>query len=129
MSFSEHYGISSDATGLIKTTYFSFTTFSTVGFGDFAPQTDSERIMCSFALLFGVAIFSYIMGEFTSMLEKIKTINKDKHEEIDEELSKFFGVLKSFNQNEPIDKGIQEEIHDFFSYKEEHDRNSAFQLE
>ena len=41
--------------------YYSFTSLSTVGFGDFHPQDNSERIFCIFILLFGVAIFSVIM--------------------------------------------------------------------
>ena len=39
--------------------YFTFTSLSTVGFGDFYPVADEERIFCSFLLLFGVAIFAY----------------------------------------------------------------------
>ena len=42
--------------------YFTFTSLSTVGFGDYYPITDFERIFCSFLLLFGVATFSYTMS-------------------------------------------------------------------
>jgi len=42
--------------------YFSFTSLTTVGFGDFNPRSNVERLFISFGLLFGVAIFSYIMG-------------------------------------------------------------------
>jgi len=45
-------------------TYFFFTSLATVGFGDFTPKGDLERMIITFVLLFGVAIFSYIMGEF-----------------------------------------------------------------
>ena len=44
--------------------YFSFTSLTTVGFGDFHPKSNFERIFIAFGLMFGVAIFSYIMGEF-----------------------------------------------------------------
>lgn len=39
--------------------YFSFTTLSTVGFGDLYPVSDIERLSGAFVLLFGVATFSY----------------------------------------------------------------------
>jgi hypothetical protein len=81
------YEISPDYKGLIKTTYFSFTTFSTVGFGDYHPKSDFERIICTFALLFGVAIFSYVMGNFTDMLNKIKRFNMDQMVQTEQELS------------------------------------------
>ena len=48
--------------------YFSFTSLSTVGFGDLHPKSDAERLLCCFVLLFGVAIFSYIMGNFITIL-------------------------------------------------------------
>jgi hypothetical protein len=49
--------------------YFSFTSLTTVGFGDFHPKSDFERIFIAFGLMFGVAIFSYIMGEFIQMFD------------------------------------------------------------
>lgn len=48
--------------------YYAFTSLSTVGFGDFSPRSDFERILCAIILLFGVAIFSYIMGNFIGIL-------------------------------------------------------------
>jgi hypothetical protein len=50
--------------------YFSFTSLTTVGFGDFHPQSDSERIFIAAGLLFGVAIFSYIVGELIEVIQK-----------------------------------------------------------
>jgi hypothetical protein len=49
-------------------TYFAFTSLSTVGFGDYHPRSNSERLLCGFILLFGVAIFSYCMGNFIGIL-------------------------------------------------------------
>jgi hypothetical protein len=62
----------SDIRNAIIVVYYAFTSLSTVGFGDFNPRSDSERLVCSFILLFGVAIFSYIMGEFITMITNIK---------------------------------------------------------
>ena len=39
-----------------------FTSLSTVGFGDYHPRSDLERLLCSAILIFGVSIFSYVMG-------------------------------------------------------------------
>ena len=50
------------------TTYFAFTSLSTVGFGDFHPRSNNERLICALILLFGVAIFSMIMGDFIDIL-------------------------------------------------------------
>jgi voltage-gated potassium channel len=42
--------------------YFAFTSLSTVGFGDYYPVSDLERLISSIILLIGVAMFSYILG-------------------------------------------------------------------
>ena len=62
--------------------YYSFTSLSTIGLGDFNPRSDSERLVCSFLLLFGVAVFSYIIG---TLIEIIDTFNNFNTEPGDEE--------------------------------------------
>ena len=71
--------------------YFTFTSLSTVGFGDYYPITDGERIISSFILLFGVATFSYTMGELHSvMFNSINNLDEAK----DIKLDQFFGLLR-----------------------------------
>ena len=48
--------------------YFMFTTLSTVGFGDFNPKSEVERVIMTFILLIGVACFSWIMSQFIDIL-------------------------------------------------------------
>ena len=43
--------------------YFALTSLSTTGFGDFYPKNNFERFVCSFMLLGGVTIFSYVLSE------------------------------------------------------------------
>ena len=81
--------------------YFSITSLSTVGFGDFAPLSKAERVLFCFVLVFGVAIFSYMMGIFIDILGKYQDLNADLDE--GDDLSKFFGLLKQLNNNKPID--------------------------
>ena len=48
--------------------YYFFTTLSTIGFGDYYPVSDLERIANIPIFLFGVMVFSYIMGNFSTIL-------------------------------------------------------------
>jgi len=48
--------------------YYSFTTLSTIGFGDYHPRSDEERIIIVCGLMSGVIIFSYFMGVFIEIL-------------------------------------------------------------
>ena len=54
--------------------YFSFTTLSTVGFGDFEPKSNTERIFVAFGMLAGVAIFSSVLSDFIEMFDVIKDL-------------------------------------------------------
>ena len=65
---------------MLIVTYFAFTTLSTVGFGDYHPRSDSERAVCAIILLVGVAIFSYIMGNFIEILISIQDLNEVTHD-------------------------------------------------
>lgn len=54
-----------------------------------------ERVIMAFGLLYGVMLFSYIMGEFIEILrsyDKYTAVNDEG-----EELAKFFGILRNFN--------------------------------
>ena len=73
---------------ILIATYYAFTSLSTIGFGDYHPKSNSERVLIAFILLFGVAIFSYILGNFIDILNEIQTFNEDLDE--GDELTKFF---------------------------------------
>jgi len=100
--FIEYFSVASfDATyKTILMNYYAFTSLSTVGFGDLHPRSKVERIFCSFMLMFGVAIFSYIMGIFIEVLEKSKASAAPLDDL--EMLSKFFGLMKHFNKGKPL---------------------------
>lgn len=87
----------SDYDKMIVLIYFSFTSLTTVGFGDLHPHSDLERLFTAFGLLFGVSIFSYIMSEFINMVEKFDKRNDDSE---GLELNKFFGLLKELNNKD-----------------------------
>jgi hypothetical protein len=109
---------------LIVSSYFAFTSLSTVGFGDYHPRGNVERFVTAFILLFGVAIFSYIMGNFIEILSEFKEFHKDIGD--GDNLSKFFGTLRYFNgqKNMPVDLKNSIEVH--FDYRWRTDRLAAF---
>lgn len=107
--------------------YYMFTSLSTVGFGDYHPRGDEERLVCAIVLLFGVAIFSYFMGILFKILANFKMLNDDLDE--GDELSKFFGLLCHFNDDVPIDSGLKNRIEAHFDYRWANDKNMAIATE
>lgn len=75
----------------IMVTYFSFTSLSTVGFGDITPKSDLERVFGAIILLFGVSVFSMIINNFIEILDRFNKLNSELED--CEMLSKFFGLL------------------------------------
>ena len=72
-------------------------------------------------MLFGVSIFSYILGNFLEIIEAYKDFNKDPDD--DENLIKFFGMIKFFNHGVAIDSKFQKKMQDFFNYRWTNHRN------
>ena len=111
----------------IAVMYFMFTTLSTVGFGDFHPINEYEAAFTAAVLLFGVSIFSYLMGTFIAISDSCIDLN----EEFDdgEELSKFFEIMKKYNKSICIKIELKKDIEEFFAYKWCHDKNLAISSE
>jgi hypothetical protein len=107
--------------------YFGFTTLSTVGFGDFAPRSDAERSFGAFILLSGVAMFSYLMGNFIQILGSYQKLNADLDD--GDTLAKFFGMMKHFNEDKPINIELKKKIEAHFDYIWINDKNQAISTE
>lgn len=86
--------------------YFSFTTLSTVGFGDLHPQSSPERAAAVLVMLFCTAIFSLIIGEFMIVVDKYKLLDEEIGD--GDKLTLFFNVLTKYNNNKQIDKKMKE---------------------
>jgi hypothetical protein len=87
----------SGAQTTILVLYYAFTSLTTVGLGDLHPRSNIERLFVAIILLLGVAVFSYIMGNLTDIIGQMSNLNTSFNE--DENLCKFFSMLKKFNYN------------------------------
>ena len=113
-----------DSHNIVLLMYFSYTTLSTVGFGDFNPRSDQERLLCILILMLGVGIFALILGNFNEILERFQTLDEQAGDE--DELNKFFDTLKiRYNHGYDIDPQMKQKIEQYFEYKWVHDRNQA----
>ena len=114
------YNLVSDTDWLITMIYFSFTTLSTVGFGDFHPRSNAERMFITFQMLIGVAIFSYFLGGF---IDIIQSMLMPPGEGDETGLARFFGLIRYFNQKEDLNPELKQQIEEYFNYRWCHDKN------
>lgn len=80
-----------------------------------------ERIIGSFVILFGIAIFSIIMGNFIEMLMEFKVVTAENEDNTN--LSKWFGLLARFNKGRPLTRELSLKIETYFDYYWAQDRN------
>ena len=82
--------------------YYALTTLSTVGYGDYYPVSNMERIVAVVIMLCGVAFFSYIMGNFIEIIsnyeQKMGVVDKSG------DLHNWLILLTRFNNNQPLPK-------------------------
>ena len=108
-------------------TYYAFTTLSTVGLGDFHPKNNAERILCAFIMLFGVMITSFLMENFSQMIQELKNFNKNYDES--DRFNLFLGTMKKLNDDQPLPKQIVLDMEKYFEYKWQYDKNLAISTE
>ncbi|CAI2360541.1 unnamed protein product [Moneuplotes crassus] len=108
---------------LVVSCYFALTTLSTVGYGDYYPISNIERIIACMIMLVGVAFFSYIMGNF------IEIISNYKHKMgiIDRgtDLHNWMTRLTRFTNNNPLPRSLFNKIDAHFAYFWPNDRLAA----
>lgn len=107
-SFYDIYELSQSTSlqNLIKGMYFGFTTLSTVGFGDFNPKSDTERVVMIVIFVGGVAIFSIVMSAFLESLQKYSDVTADNEEQDD--LNRFFILMVKFNNGQFLKRELKE---------------------
>lgn len=98
---------------LVIVWYYGLTTLSTIGYGDFSPVSTKEKVIVAVILMFAVAIFSIIMGNFIEILMSRNNLeNSGNHKD----LSKWIALLTKFNDQKPLARDLIVKIEDFFEY-------------
>lgn len=60
---------------MILVVYWAFTTLSSLGYGDYYPRNNDERVVAIFVFLFGVALFTFIMNDLMEILMQYQRVS------------------------------------------------------
>jgi len=108
---------------LISCCYFALTTLSTVGYGDLTPQSNVERMFGIAIMITGIALFSYIMGNFNEVLsnydKQMGLVNKDA------DLQMWIRSLSKFAPSGALSGELVKRIHEHFQFVWKNDRLSS----
>ena len=116
-NFIEAYGImdKTNFQNIVMAIYYSFTTLSTVGFGDIHPKSDDERLGTIVILVGGVSIFSIFLGDFQNLLTRFNQLHADLGK--NDKLDSFLMVLNHFNKETPLDQKMADDIRGLFQFR------------
>ena len=98
---------------LVIVWYYGLTTLSTIGYGDFSPVSTTEKLIVAIILMFAVAIFSIIMGNFIEILMARNNLESTGNHK---DLSKWIALLTKFNDQKPLARDLIVKIEDFFDF-------------
>lgn len=76
-------------------------------------------------LISGVALFSFLMGSFIDILSTYQDLSANLDQ--GDTLSKFFGTLKHFHEEQDIDHVLKKQIEQYFDYYWSNFKGAAFQ--
>lgn len=86
------------------------TSLSTVGYGDYYPISNVERILSIFIMIFGVTFFSYFIGVISNYDQKRLTPDKSN------DLNNWLTLLTRFTNHKPLPAQLVNRIESHFSF-------------
>mmetsp|Transcript_13572 Transcript_13572/g.21185 ORF Transcript_13572/g.21185 Transcript_13572/m.21185 type:complete len:216 (+) Transcript_13572:785-1432(+) len=108
---------------IIVSWYYSMTTLTTVGYGDFYPISNTEIFMAVCFMLCGVVFFSYIMS---SVIEIINNQQKKMSlEDKTQGLRNWLVLLSRFTNKKPLKRSLYNRVSQHFDYFWMYDRLAA----
>ena len=84
------YAAESSSDLYLTSFYFTITTITTVGYGDFSASTVGEKIVCMFIMLAGVIAFSFASGSLSSYM----AARRKKSEDYEDKLTMLSKITK-----------------------------------
>ena len=100
-----------DSTTFLKAFYWTFTTFTTVGYGDITPENTEETVFALMIGAFGAAFCAAIIANVTSFVHSV-----DVSEDNIEHKKK---TVKCFLSDQSIERDLQERIAQYYDYVEQ----------
>ena len=96
-----------DGMHYLRALYWTITTLATVGYGDITPANGTQMLYAIMAMLFGVGLYGYGIGNVAHMLANIDQAQAHYHASLDR--------LSNFLRYRKIPMELQQQIFDYYS--------------
>lgn len=108
-------------------TYYAMTTLAKIGYGDFYPISEPEKVYTLGVLLFSIVFFSFLLDRFIDILQNspsgdsiLQTVDLVS-EKIN--LYTWLNQLTRYRENKPLPESFKQKLFEFFTYFYETNRN------
>lgn len=99
---------------LMLSCYYVLTGLTTVGYGDYNAQNEYEKIFGITVMFLGVAIFSYVMSEFSDQINVYNKTFGDRDQ--GSALRSHISLLNEFTPNQPFNNDLITKIDKHFKF-------------
>jgi len=106
--------VETDASTYISSIYWTYTTLSTLGYGDIYGKTNEEYLYTMGVEFIGVFIFAYMMSNINNLIQKLNDDHLEILEGKSEELDQWILKLDRANIDKKLPSELFDEIKNFF---------------
>ena len=103
----------------ITALYWSVMTLTTIGYGDVAPVTPGEQVLCIFAMLLGGSIYAYVIGAVCGIVSSMDEATTAYHKTMDE--------LNIFMVENKLPKLLRVRLREYFQHCRQLQRAQHYQ--
>ena len=96
------------ASKYVASLYWSFTTMTTVGYGDIVAGSDAELLYSSVAMLVGVTVFGYIVGSVVSLVARMSETTQRQKERLEE--------VKNYMNEKGLSASLQRRVKKYYEH-------------
>lgn len=104
------------ATHYVISLYWTWSTLTTLGYGDITAGTNAERVCTMLCMLLGVSFYSFITASMSSFLERMDATSQRRRDQQDE--------LEQYLNARKLSKALKARIRDYFYTLWEQQRSS-----
>lgn len=103
----------------ISAFYWIIASFSSVGYGDITPQTESEMTFALFIEMLGICVFGYMIGTIQTLFTSLKI--KDQNQDLIDSINLWLILVDKAKPSHLLYKKVFDDVRDFYTKKLKHE--------